>query len=566
MSSSHRGFSLIDTLVGAAMMLVVFLALFGLLRASLAVSVVAKAKTTALETANIQMEYLRGLSYDTLGTVSGIPSGVVPQTSTTTIDGIPYVVHTYIEYYDDPADGVGVSDTNSVTTDYKKGKVVVTYTINGLDKSLSLVSNFVPPGIESSTGGGTLALHIVNALGEDVPAATVHIVNTATTPTIDFTTVSDTDGVALVGGAATSSMYQIYVTRTDYSSAQTYPRTVQNVNPTPGYLTVVKDETTNATFAIDELATLILSTFSPATITDFTDSFTDASNIQTQTDTAVAGGLVLTSEALTGSALSTPITPDTLSGWGIVSGTIDEPGDSTVRVQVTDTLGTLLPDVVLPGNSTGFSTFPISLAELATSTYSSLVLKAVLTRSVLTDTPMLLDWSLSYTETPEPLPNIDFTLTGAKTIGTNGSGLPIYKTEITDTTGATGVHTQSLEWDAYSLDLESSSLIESCGATPYVLAPAQTASVALLIGPLATHTLPLVIENGTAVSIPNAKIILTRNGFSSTLLTNTCGFALFNGLSANTYTATVSAPGYTTTVFPGIVVSGHTATETLTLP
>ena len=149
-------------------MLVLFLALFGILRASLVLSALAKAKAAAVEVASTQMEYLRGLSYDSLGTVGGIPAGTVAQNATTTVDGVAYGVRTFIEYYDDPADGTGANDTNGVTTDYKIGKVTVSYSMYGLAKNVTLISDFVPPGLESSTGGGTLSIHVVNAAGGNV--------------------------------------------------------------------------------------------------------------------------------------------------------------------------------------------------------------------------------------------------------------------------------------------------------------------------------------------------------------------------------------------------------------
>ena len=64
----------------------------------------------------------------------------------------------------------------------------------------------------------------------------------------------------------------------------------------------------------------------------------------------------------------------------------------------------------------------------------------------------------------------------------------------------------------------------------------------------------------------NAKIVLDKSGYAATIPTSLCGIAFFNGLASGTYSATVSAAGYTTTVFPSIGVSGHTATTTLTLP
>ena len=566
MARMHRGFGLIDVIVGIALMLILFLALFGVLRASLMLSTFAKAKAAAVELASTQMEYLRGLSYDAIGTVGGIPAGTVPQTATSTVDGVTYVTNTFIEYYDDPADGLGVNDTNGITTDYKIGEVTVSYSIGGLAKSVVLVSNFAPPGIESNTSGGTLALHVVNAGGIGVSGASVHIVNASTSPTIDFTTFTNTSGFVTIGGAATSSEYQIYVSRAGYSSAQTYARTSQNVNPNPGYLTVIMDQTTSATFAIDLLASLTLSTFSPAATTAFSDTFADTSNLSGEMNTQVAGGaLVLTSQSLAGSALSIPIAPNGLDGWGILSADISTPSGTSAIVRVADATGNPLPDTVLAGNSEGFSTFPVSLTGIATSSYPELTLLAALTSNSTTTTPSLLDWSLSYTTGPLPLPNVTFTLTGTKTIGTDASSTPIYKTVVTDSTGATGQKTESLEWDAYTLTL-GVPLIESCPSTPYQLAPGTATSTALIVGTPSTNTLPIMVENTASSSIDNAKVVLTTNGYAATIPTSSCGLAYFNGLTAGTYAATVSAPGYATTTIPAINVSGQTATTTVTLP
>jgi Tfp pilus assembly protein PilE len=566
MSRASQGFGLIDVIVGIALMLVLFLALFGVLRASLMLSALAKAKATAVEVASTQMEYLHGHSYDALGTVGGIPSGLVPQMATSTVDGVPYTTRTYIEYHDDPADGTGIGDTNGITTDYKTGKVTVSYSIGGLAKSVILVSNFVPPGIESTTGGGTLSIHVVDKNNINIGDASVQIVNASTSPTINLTTFSDTNGLVVIGGAATSSQYQIYVSRAGYSSAQTYARTGQNVNPTPGYLTVTKNQTTGATFIIDRLATLTFSTFSPATTTTFSDSFTSAANLASQTDTQVVGGaLTLASEALSGIARSIPIAPNALDGWGILSATLSQPSGTTALVHIDDTTGNLLPDSVLAGNSTGFSSFPVSLTNISTTLYPGLTLEADLTSNATTTTSSVLDWSLSHTEGPIPLPNIAFTLTGAKTIGTTASGTALYKTIVNDNTGASATKTETLEWDAYTLS--GTNLIESCPATPYPLAPAQASSTALIVGTLTTNTLPLLIENtSTSNPIPSAKVVLAKSGYAATVITSACGLAFFNNLASGDYSATVSATGYTTKVFPTLTVAGNTATTTLILP
>lgn len=567
MPRKYQGFGLVDVVVGVALMLVIFMALFGVLRASLILSSLAKAKAYAVELGSTQMEYLRGLSYDALGTVGGIPAGNVPQTATTTIDGVSYVVRTFIIYKDDSADGSGAQDSNGITTDYKTGKIAVSYTLNSLNKSIELVSNFAPPSIESSTGGGTLSIHAVDAANADVTDATVHVVNTSTSPAIDFTTFTNTGGFAIIGGAATSSEYQIYVSRTGYSSAQTYARTSQNVNPAPGYLTVSKDQVTGGTFFIDRLSTLSISSFSPSVTTSFSDSFADSSNLASQTGTQVTGGtLTLTSEGLSGSARSSSIAPSYLKGWGILSATLSTPSGTTAVVRIGDAGGTSIPDSVLPGNASGFSSFPISLTGISTDSYPVLTLYAELTSNSTTTAPSLLDWSISHTDGPIPLPNIAFTIMGAKTIGTDADGKPLYKTIVNDTTGTLAEKTETLEWDSYSLTLTSANLIESCSASPYSIAPASAINVVVTAGTPTTNNLPIIVENSASSTIANAKVVLTKSGYAATIPTSLCGFAYFNGLAGGSYSATISANGHATTTFPNINVAGNTATTTLILP
>lgn len=125
-----RGFSLIDVIVGVALLLIVFVALMGTLRASLSLAALARAKSAMAGLAESQMEYLRGIDYSDLGTADGTPIGPVTDDATTTIDGAQYGVHTVIQYVD-------------ADDDYKVVEVTVT-TYGQSAHSLSLVSNFAP--------------------------------------------------------------------------------------------------------------------------------------------------------------------------------------------------------------------------------------------------------------------------------------------------------------------------------------------------------------------------------------------------------------------------------------
>ena len=287
---SFRGMSFIDVIVGVALVLIIFVALTTLLQTSLKVSALAKTHSVAIAVAESQMEHIRSLSYANIGTVGGIPSGTIPQYATTTLNGITLSTRTFIDYYDDPADGLGSNDTNGITADYKRAKISTTYFVGTIPHTVTLISNFAPPGIETTNGGGTLKISVVNAVGSGVSGATVHIVNTVASTTVDVTTFTDSTGTVFLPGAPVSSQYQVFVSKAGYSSSQTYARDAMNVNPTPAYLTVAAGQTTTGTFAIDLLGTLVIRTFSPVATSTYSDAFANSSGLSATASTQVSAG------------------------------------------------------------------------------------------------------------------------------------------------------------------------------------------------------------------------------------------------------------------------------------
>lgn len=558
-----RGMSLVDVIVGTAMILIVFVALLGLMRASILISGVAKARAGATAIADSQIEYIRALDYDAVGTVGGIPAGVVLATSTQSLNGIQYSTRTLIAYVDDAADGLAGADSNSITTDYKRIKVEVTYSVRGTPRTVSIVTNYAPPSIETTTNGGTLSLSIVNAAGVAVPGATVVVSNSSTSPVVNFSTFSDASGTVQLPGAPTSTEYRILVSKTGYSTATTYARDTTNQNPTPGYLTVVKNQTTSGTFAIDYLSTLIVKTLYPILSASTTDLFTNSAQLASQSNTQVSGGAVTllssgSGYALSGTAVQTIVTPTYLSGWTQASSTSATPAGTSIKVYVVDGTGALLPDAVLAGNSAGFSTFPINLSTVSTSTYPSLALSANLSSNSTTTTPQLLDWRVTYLVGPVPVPNVPYTLTGAKTIGSTGGGSPLYKTTVSTTTDSVGVRTMSLEWDSYKLDLSSFDVIDACTPPSYALSPNTSYSNTLYLGAATTNTVLVSVRDNNGVSVSGADVTLSKTGYTKTVTTTACGTAYFGGLTSGTYSLSASKTGYTTTSYTNVSISGHT--------
>jgi len=560
--ASRRGMTLIDILVGSAVTLMIFLAVYGLLRASAQVSTLASETAAATAIANSQMEYIRSLSYDSIGTVGGIPAGLIAQNATTTEDNIDYAVRTFIDYYDDPADGTGSSDTNGITTDYKRAKVTVSFTTTTGSRQISIVSNFTPNGIETTTGGGTLKVNVVNSTGSPLAGASVRITNASVSPSVDVTTFSDSTGIVYLPGAATSTDYHVTVSKTGYSTAQTYDRDATNQNPNPGHLTVVNNVITSSTFAIDALASLILRSFSPIAAGSFSDTFNDASKLAVITNGVVSGGAFTNAPNSGGGYLSpaiarsTAVAPPYLAAWTSATASFSLPGGTSEVVHITDGSGTILPDSALPGNSVGFSAFPIDLSGISTSTYPSLSLNGDLIAGA--SAPSLLDWGISYTSGPTPLPNVSFSLTGAKTIGSTGAGAPIYKTTVSSTTGSTASTSLSLEWDSYQLAVPSYDIVDACPAPPYNILAGSSNDSRLILGPSTSNALLVSVKDASGAVLPGASVTLSRVGYSQTVTASACGTAYFGGISAQNDYSLSATSGSLTASYSNVTVSGST--------
>ncbi len=147
------------------------------------------------------------------------------------------------------------------------------------------------------------------------------------------------------------------------------------------------------------------------------------------------------------------------------------------------------------------------------------------------------------------LPNIGFSLTGTKLIGT--PDVLKYATH-TFATDATGNHlVPNLEWDTYkvlltsaSYDLAGVSLLPS-----FALNPDENKDLQLIVVPHINSALLVSVEDSTNTAIDGATVRLQKNGFDQTKVTSSgaCpapGQVFWNGLASDTYTLTVSKDGY----------------------
>lgn len=553
--------TLIDTLVGIALMLVVFVGMYGLFILSIDVVTNNKARIGALALANEQMEYLRSLPYANVGTVGGIPAGTVPQNETVTINGVEYTRRVLVRYMDMPQDGTAGADQNGIIADVKHAEVSVNWQSHEQTRMLSLVSLFAPVGVESLVPGGTIAITVRTASDQVLSGASVRIVNASTTPAIDVTTVSDVLGQVVFIGAPAASGYQITVTKDGYSSAQTYTATASLPNPNPGHLTVSLNQTTSATFKIDVLGSYTLKTMRSIYTATWEDLFTDAFNIATSTNTEVAAGRVLlVDNAPDGSVTSEAVAPAYISAWTEASwvDVISSNNSLTYYVYSGDTL---IPDASLPGNAAGFTVSPIDLSTVSTTTYPTLSLHGELTTQGSSPSPEIQSWRIIYDAGPEPIANVAYALVGEKTIGTTGAGVSVFKYNATGTSGSTAqVTIPFMEWDTYTLTIPSSAgydIASSCGPQPTALNPGVALSTTVYLAPSTTNSLRVDVRTESGALIANAAATLSRGGGDTALVTDTCGQVFYPGLTPGEYTLSILAAGYQT-YLSTVDVSGTT--------
>jgi hypothetical protein len=175
---------------------------------------------------------------------------------------------------------------------------------------------------------------------------------------------------------------------------------------------------------------------------------------------------------------------------------------------------------------------------------------------------------LQYEKGPTPIPNIPFTMRGAKTIGTNGSGQNIYKFSQSLTSGASGsFSTSTLEWDTYTITIDPNTtgydISESCLPLPLSLLPGASTVLNIFLSPHTANSLLVSETDDTSgAQLSGVTVRLQRSGVDITQTTDSCGQTFFPSLSSGSgatgYSLTLSKPGYVSETVSSLTISGAT--------
>jgi len=555
-----RGLTLIELLITVAVFVTIFTGLFGIVQYTSKLILNSSMKLTALSLANDRMEYFRSLPYNDVGTISGIPPGTIPQNSTSTINGTVFVERVLVEYVDDPADGVltaTTTDSNGIPSDYKRIKVEISWDVNTqINGSIFLVSNIVPRSIETTVGGGSVRINVIDENSVPLPGAVVRLINASTTPPIDVSRFSDVSGIALFSGAPAASNYQVIVTGDGYSTDQTYAVSPTIPIPTTAPFTVLEADISTLTFQVDELGAIEVRTLASVTEDFVSELFVDAAGVATTTDTVVVSDqLQLRDVSGTfvsyGIAFLQALVPTPLTSWQKIVVIADTPVATSYRVQLytgTTTAYNLIPDSALPGNGAGFTDTIIDISSLDATTYPDITVGLLLETSDGSVSPLIDEVSVYYRESEALRTSEVVTIKGNKKVGTLGDATPIPKYSADVTTDSSGEATLTgMEFDTYQVTIVDNSLRTalSCDTIPLIHRAGATTTLELVIVASTTHSVRVLVTDQTGAPLPGAEVALSRTGYADTQFTNACGQVYFDSLiEVSDYLLEITRTGY----------------------
>jgi hypothetical protein len=566
-----KGLSIVEVIVVAGVVTMFFASLLSSFYFTVSLIHDSRARQSALTVGNSHMEYIRSLSYDAVGTVAGIPSGNIPQVATTTLNNIEFTVRTLIEYVDDPADGEGVDDANGITTDYKTAKVTITWTWRGQSREIFLLSRVIPRSIETDVGGGTIRVNVYDANVQPLASASVRLINNSMNPAIDVTRQTNSEGIALFGGAPAGAGYEVVVTKPGYSTDGTNQITAELINPSSPPATVAEADITTLNYFIDKVSTLTVRTVNATTYEEWTESFATTSALVSGLGVKVDSG-VLELEGESGSyvesgnALLQSIVPTSLSSWLAIKVEGELPVGTTRLVQVYTggSSPVLILDTDLPGNSGGFTSEVIDVSALSVATYPEIAIDITLSSTDASVTPTVDMVEVSYVASLSPLANVALAIQGNKVIGTRSDATSVYKfSQNLSTNNAGQLLLENLEWDTYTFGASGYTITEACSEHPVSVAPDSTLELRLTLESAVANALRVVVTDSGGLPASGVELTLTRSGYNTTKATSPCGQTSFLPLvEASDYVLVVRVGGTEVLSLTEIVVDGN---ETLVL-
>lgn len=256
---SERGITLVETLIGAFVFLLIAVAVYQSYGLIFKLIGMTRLKTAAFELAQEQVETIRNMPYADIGIISGVPVGTIPRVQDFTRSGYIFRATTTVRNIDDPFDGtIGGLPNDLSPADHKIVELLIGCVSACVDFTpIEVTTTVAPRSLETTTGNGAIFVEVIDANGQPVPSADVTIQGQGTS-TVSISELTNTSGIfQLVDVIPGSFLYKITASKNQHSTETTYtPGAVANPNPTFPHATVAAGVVTRLTLAIDQISTI----------------------------------------------------------------------------------------------------------------------------------------------------------------------------------------------------------------------------------------------------------------------------------------------------------------------
>ena len=273
--SSPKGLTFIDIIVGTALMLIIFLGIFGTYQLGLKVVSQSKARIIATTLANQKIEEIRNLSYKEVGTTPHLadePEGSLPKIETISQNNIEYTVETTIKYISDCFDGPQSAEcpeapeVDDCVKDYKRAKIKVSWA-TPFEGEVDFITDVAPDNlnqeVEECTGAvaGVLSVSVFDAEGNPVSLPLITIID----PDTGNTLTTDQPPAGKYNFVLPPATYKVKITKSGYSSDQTYREgDIYNgktiTEPVKSHPSVYEGKLTEVGFSIDKVSLMSVQT------------------------------------------------------------------------------------------------------------------------------------------------------------------------------------------------------------------------------------------------------------------------------------------------------------------
>jgi hypothetical protein len=282
---TQAGFSIVEVLIGGLVLVVGLIVMSGFFASAAGRVMESDVRSVLHQVATQDLESIRGLDYNDVGTTDGHPQGVLAADEDRTVQNVKVHLHREVIFWTDS------SYSGPYPANYRR--VTVTAAATGHDqlKPVELTTN-----VAGGVPGGTLDITVTDSAGAPVPDAQIVITDAHLIPSVNISSTAlrtDSNGKMMVPGLTPDDTpnYVVTVSKPGYNSASSTPRVVVDGLPY-GNVPLIIDRVSNMLIkVIDSMGIpvtgLNLTAVGPAGFSQnfvSTASGTNFSNIRFSTD------------------------------------------------------------------------------------------------------------------------------------------------------------------------------------------------------------------------------------------------------------------------------------------